>query len=82
VTIRRTIGFGATGAGWFFLALAAVETVLLFYYRPTLEYVEAGGRPRPIPDWLTGELVGIVFATLLVVTGGSLLWGGKRRRRR
>ena len=68
-------------AGGLLLVLAAVEVVLVFYYRPTLEYAYAEGRPGSMPYWLTGESVGIAFGAFLAVIGGSLLWGGNRWRR-
>jgi hypothetical protein len=79
--IIRIIGFVATCAGWLLLVLAAFEVVLVFYYRPTLEYTYVEGRPRSIPYWLTGESVGFAFGAFLTVIGGSLLWGGNRWRR-
>jgi hypothetical protein len=82
MTIKRVMGFVATLAGWFVLAVAALEIVLLFYYRPTLEYAYVEGRPKSVPYWLTGELVGYAFGAFLTVIGGSLLWGGNRWRRR
>jgi hypothetical protein len=38
MTIKRITGVVATCAGGLLLVLAAVEVVLVFYYRPTLEY--------------------------------------------
>jgi hypothetical protein len=81
MTIKRVMGFVATFAGWLLLALAAVEIGLVFYYRPTLEYMYVEGRPRSIPSWLTGESAGFVFGAFLTVIGSSLLWGGTRWRR-
>ena len=81
MTFKRIIGFVATCAGWLLLLLAAVEVVLVFYYRPTIEYAYVGDQPRSIPHWLTGESVGIAFGAFLTVVGGCLLWGGTRWRR-
>src|SRR2546425_645505 len=58
----------------------AIEIVLVFYYRPTLEYAYVEGRPRSIPYWLTGESVGFAFGAFLTVIGGALLWGANRWR--
>ena len=80
--IKRIMGFVATFAGWLLLVLAAVEIVLVFYYRPTLEYAYVEGRPRSIPYWLTGESVGFAFGAFLTVIGGALLWGANRWRLR
>ena len=80
--IKRIVGFLATFAGWLLLVLAAVEIVLVFYYRPTLEYAYVEGRPGSIPYWLTGESVGFAFGAFLTVIGGALLWGANWRRLR
>ena len=82
MTIKRVIGFIATCAGWLLLLLAAVEVVLVFYYRPTIEYAYVGDQPRSIPHWLTAESVGLAFGAFLAVGGGCLLWGGSRWRGR
>ena len=68
--------------GWLLLVLAAFEIVLVFYYRPTLEYAYVEGQPRPIPHWITGESVGFAFGAFLTVIGGALLWGANRWRLR
>jgi hypothetical protein len=81
MTLKRIIGSVAKCAGGLLLLLAAVEVVLVFYYRPTLENAYVDGRPRSIPYWLTGESVGFAFGAFLTVIGGSLLWGGTRWRR-
>ena len=81
MTAKRIVGFLATSAGWLVLGLAVTELVLLFYFRPTIEYSYVGRRSEPLPDWVTGELVGIVFGVLLVVVGSILLWSGRRWRR-
>jgi hypothetical protein len=82
MTIKKIMGFVATFAGWLLLVLAAVEIVLVFYYRPTLEYAYVEGRPRSIPYWLTAESVGFAFGAFLTVIGGALLWGANRWRLR
>ena len=71
MTIKRVMGSVATFAGWLLLVLAAVEIGLVFYYRPTIEYTYVEGRPRSIPSWLTGELVG--FASALAKIDPHLL---------
>ena len=81
MTIKRIIGFLARCAGWLLLLIAVVEVVLVFHYRPTLEYSYVGGQPRSIPHWLTGESVGFAFGAFLTLVGGWLLWGGTRWRR-
>jgi len=78
MTIERIMRFVATCAGWLLLVLAAFEIVLVFYYRPTLEYTYVEGRPRSIPYWITGESVGFAFGAFLTVIGGALLWGANR----
>jgi len=82
MTIKRIMRFVANFAGWLLLVLAAVEIVLVFYYRPTLEYAYVEGRPMSIPYWLTGESVGFAFGAFLTVIGAALLWGANRWRLR
>ena len=74
------MAFVAIFTGWLPLVLATFEIVLVFYYRPTLEYAYVEGRPRSIPYWLTGESVGFAFGALLTGIGGALLWGANRWR--
>lgn len=81
MTLKRVVGFVAMLAGGLLLALAAIGVALLFYYRPTIEYAYVKDQQRPMPSWLTGELIGGLLGALLGITGGLLLWGGRRWRR-
>jgi hypothetical protein len=81
MTIKRVMGSVATFAGWLLLVLAAVQIGLVFYYRPTIEYMYVADRTRSVPSWLTGESVGFAFGAFLTVIAGTLLWGGNRWRR-
>src|SRR5262245_20938619 len=81
VAIKRVIGLVAIVAGWLVLALAAIEIFATFYYRPTVEFVEVGGRPVVLPNW-TGELVGLAVGAFLTGIGAGLMWSGNRWRRR
>lgn len=82
MTAKRVLGLAATSAGWFVLTLAVLEVVLLFYYRPTLEYASIEGRPASPPYWLTAESVGVSVGLVLAVIGCALLSAGGRWRRR
>jgi hypothetical protein len=68
-------------AGGLLLALAAIGAALLFYYRPTLEYADVEGQQRPMPSWLTAELIGGLLGAVLVIAGGLLFLAGRRWRR-
>jgi hypothetical protein len=81
MTRKRVVGFVATVAGGLLLALAAIGVALFFHYRPTIEYAYVEDQPRPMPSWLTGELIGGLLGTLIGITGGLLLWAGRRWRR-
>jgi hypothetical protein len=80
--LKRIAGDIVTLAGWCLLALAVLEIVLAFYYRPTLEYAGAEGAAGATPSWLTGESAGVAVGALLTGLAAALLWSGHRWRRR